>query len=456
MATLPGLPNEVVRYIAEFLPKDDLLSLRQTSRAMNDMTFDIFRRDYFQDRYVMLEQRSIQNLIDISEHPTLRLAVRKLGLCTQRIMRCNDDVECLHDPRLENDDWENRRHPEFGGDKEEDWLDEEEVDEDECRFCGSGQLLREQEAFRFGRDQAGLLQAMRNLPNCKTLSLTDARLPWGVVRAQDVVVFPFRLLAGPSELDCGRDQDFTMYVLDTMLAAAAESKLPFKSLDINMGHRDPNRCLTTIYVQVLDSIEGLEFANLTHLRLILSPLLDYQQSSDWEPGFTRFMDMFPQLSHFTLGFEHPAHYGERQIFRRLWMVLSIPHLRAVYLSRFETIASELGGTLVRHQATLEDITFREIKLLRGNWPVLLRELWNMPKVRRITMIQCMIWENHNMPATTSMPDVVSIVDERTLSQVIGWVEVANEEMESQKLQNAMRQEERLLAGLFFQVGYEVE
>lgn len=225
--------------------------------------------------------------------------------------------------------------------------------------------------------------------------------------------------------------------MDTMLATAAESKLPFKSLDIDLGHRDPNRCLTPIYVQALDSIEGLEFANLTHLRLILSPFLEYKRSPDWEPGFTRFMDMFPQLSHFTLGFERPALYKERQIFRQIWNMLSIPHLRVVYLSQFETIASELRGTLVRHQATLEDITLREIKLLGGDWPVLLRELWNMPKVRRITMIRCMIWEYHTRPATTSMPDVVSIVDEQTLSRTIRWVEVANEEMERQKLEGAM-------------------
>ncbi|KAL6402196.1 hypothetical protein AUP68_14663 [Ilyonectria robusta] len=416
MATLSGLPNEVVRYIAELLPKEDLLSLWETSRAMNDMTFDIFRRDYFQDRYVMLEQRSIHNLIDISEHPTLRLAVRKLGLCTQRIMRRNDNVECLHDPRLENADWENRRQPEFDSDKEEDWLDEEEVDKDECRVCASGQLLREQEAFHLGKDRAGLLQAMRNLPNCKTLSLTDARLPWGVVRVRDVVVFPFTLLAGPSVLGCGRVQNFTRYVLDTTLSAAAESKLPFKSLDINLGHRDLNSCLSPIHVQVLDSSEELKFANLTYLRLIISPFLGWGQSPDWEPGFTRFMNMFPQLSHFTLCFERNAHYDYGQIFRRLSKVLSIPHLRVVDLGRFETIASELGGTLVRHQATLEDITLREIKLLSPNWPVLLRDLWNMPKVRWTTMKQCMIWDEHNRPATTSMPDVVSIVDETTLSQ----------------------------------------
>lgn len=132
----------------------------------------------------MLEQRSIQNLIDISENPTLRLAVRKLGICTQRVMRLNDNVHCLHDPRLENDGWENRPLREFDGNEEENWVDEQEVDKDECGVCASGQLLREQEAFHLGRDQAGLLQAMRNLPNCQTLSLTDARLPWGAVRVR--------------------------------------------------------------------------------------------------------------------------------------------------------------------------------------------------------------------------------------------------------------------------------
>ncbi|KAH7008438.1 hypothetical protein EDB80DRAFT_716554 [Ilyonectria destructans] len=452
MATLAELPNELVRCIAEFLPKEDLLSLRESSRAMNAMTLDIFQRDYFQTRYVMLEDESIENLIDISEHPILRLAVRKLGLCTQRILKTFSEVACLHDPRIDDPNWEPL--PDWFPDESDDdsaWLDEDEVDIDECRVCGSRQLLSEQDAFHYGRDRAGLVQAMRNLPNCKTLSLTDARLPWGAVGLLNEVEFPFEVSTGPDIEDCETDRDFVKHVFDTMLVAAAESKLPIESVDIYMGHMDERRSRDPIAVQLLDPPEGLEFANVTHLRLILSPYLNRKQTPNWEPGFTRFLDMFPQLSHFTLGFDGRSDYDYGLLFPRLSKVLSISHLRVVDLARFETTASELARTLARHQATLEDVTLREIKLRSTNWPVLLGELWNMPEVRRLTMKRCMIGDEF-MPGISSMPDVVSIVNEPTFSEAIGWVEEANEEMLSrEKLTNSIRQRDRVVISNVFSI-----
>lgn len=300
-------------------------------------------------------------------------------------------------------------------------------------------LFSEQDAFHSGRDRAGLVQAMRNLPNCKTLSLTDAHLPWGAEQLLSEVDFPLEVEEGPEFVFCETERDFVKYVLDTMLAAAAESKLPIESLDIYMGNMNERRGRHPIPVQLLDPPEGLEFANLTYLRLILRPRLNRELTPNWEPGFTRFLDMFPQLSHFTLGFDGNLEYDRRLLFPRLSKVLSIPHLRVVDLARFETTASELARTLARHQATLGDITLREIKFHSTNWPVLLRKLWNMPKVRRLTMERCMIGDEF-MPGVSSMPDVVSIVDEPTFSEAIGWVEEANKWMLSRgKLENSGRQ-----------------
>ncbi|KAK8167508.1 hypothetical protein BC567DRAFT_297492 [Phyllosticta citribraziliensis] len=70
-------------YSVDFVTRDDFLTLRHTCRQMNDTTFSFFRRQYFTERVVKLQTKSLQELSQISAHPTLRRQVQKLKISPQ-------------------------------------------------------------------------------------------------------------------------------------------------------------------------------------------------------------------------------------------------------------------------------------------------------------------------------------------------------------------------------------
>ncbi|KAK8153720.1 hypothetical protein IWX90DRAFT_495349 [Phyllosticta citrichinensis] len=68
------------KYTVDFVTRDNFLSLRHTCRQMNDMTFSFFRRQYFTERVVKLQTKSLQELSQIAAHPTLARQVQKLKI----------------------------------------------------------------------------------------------------------------------------------------------------------------------------------------------------------------------------------------------------------------------------------------------------------------------------------------------------------------------------------------
>ncbi|KAH7113062.1 hypothetical protein EDB81DRAFT_826454 [Dactylonectria macrodidyma] len=397
MVALLELPTEVVCAIAEFLPGNSLFSFRQTCQGINTKTRGIFECAYFQTRYVMFERQSLDILKAISEHPSLRHAVRTLGLCIEHLSKSEMNKLRYADCPLQ-----------VHGDEIPPYFEDS-----VAQHC--------------------LVQAMRKLPNCKTLVLTDAHVPWGSVRLQKE--------AG-CVLERGLETDFlrggfVQYLLNVMLTAAVESKLPVEKLDIYLGHMDEPNCVQPISVSLLDvpltqdkpAPARLNLATLTSLRLILCPYPGDSKGPRWEPAFDRFLAMFPQLSHFTLAFDGEEQYDHHDIFPRLSKAISIPKLRVVEFARLEATVSELAEVLVRHRQTLEEATLRDVKLRGiGSWPFLLNILRNMFGVRRVTMKNCLIEDEWIRDHCDDMPDIVCITDQRTYANVVGWIEEATDWM----------------------------
>lgn len=433
MVILLQLPLEVVCSIAGLLPGASLLLLRQTCRDMNTKTWKVFEREYFESRNVMLQHQSLRNLQDISEYPTLRRAVRTLRLCTEHLSDSDDDgIECGHDPF--NDAWGFPADPlQADMDHSPPWLEDSTTSVCACALCDLRQRMREQEAFLFGEDRRCLVQVMRNLPNCKTLVLTDAHVPWGAARLEREVGCVFERGLDSCYFEEG---DFIKHVLDVMLIAVAESKLAVEKLDIYLGHRDEPKSIQPMSVQLLDAPEhnmlghdGLKILSLTSLRMILSPWPGNQGGPDWEPSFTRFLALFPQLSDFTLAFDGEEQYDDHEVFPRISRVLSIPHLRVVDLARFEATVPELEEVLLRHQQTLKEVTLREVKLRGvGSWPSLLSKLWGMSGVRLIIVTNCLMEDEWMTDMCHDMPNVVSITDEGMFAKVVGWIEDGSKRM----------------------------
>ena len=70
-----SLPNELVQDIVKRVDKDDFLNFRLVCRTFQELLFDLFTRRYFESRYF---ETHLDNLVGISEHSTLRLAVKEL------------------------------------------------------------------------------------------------------------------------------------------------------------------------------------------------------------------------------------------------------------------------------------------------------------------------------------------------------------------------------------------
>jgi hypothetical protein len=64
---------KLIASIAQKLPSEDFFRFRQTCKEINSGTLPVFANRYFKTRHVMLERRSLSNLITISQHHSLVL-----------------------------------------------------------------------------------------------------------------------------------------------------------------------------------------------------------------------------------------------------------------------------------------------------------------------------------------------------------------------------------------------
>ena len=76
------LPPELILRITAHLTTPELGSFRLGCKQIEAVLFDSFAREFFTKRQFMIEQVSLQALVDISNHPTLshRLSEVIIGL----------------------------------------------------------------------------------------------------------------------------------------------------------------------------------------------------------------------------------------------------------------------------------------------------------------------------------------------------------------------------------------
>lgn len=405
MSGLLSIPVETVHLIAAYLPIDDLCALRLTCRDMNAKTLGWFARRYFRTRYVMLERESLNTLIRISGHPRLGPEVRTLGFCTERLLEPDDGLE------EENSFWETVAG-DMAGDSDSDepdgWLEGERDaglwpgDDgflDQSAAVISRRYFDDQESFFSGPDVAALTRAMSGLYNCKTLLLTDAHPPWGAVRMEREVGELGRGLAH----DAIGDESFVKHVIDVMLTAARESQLPVEELCIELGKESKISAGDPISLHLLDSPpesiarrpDSNHLIGLTTLKLIASPVIEDESEEDeaapgWPGNFSRFLGLFPQLSHFSLAFSGDFDYGIAS--SCLLDVLSLPRLRKLELTRIDTVEAQLTGFLLRHESTLEEVVLDKVKMTgRISWTTLLEKSKQMPGVHSMTLKDCWLF-----------------------------------------------------------------
>ncbi|KAF5725057.1 hypothetical protein FMUND_151 [Fusarium mundagurra] len=79
MASIQDMPNELLLMMVAEVPFSTFAALRQTCRRFNEVTIVTFGRRFFHIRNIMLQEKSVQNLVSIANHPVFASCVRKVG-----------------------------------------------------------------------------------------------------------------------------------------------------------------------------------------------------------------------------------------------------------------------------------------------------------------------------------------------------------------------------------------
>ena len=182
---------------------------------------------------------SLQNLIDISNSPTLCGAVHTLEISTQHLSRQFYErrlrpLEPSSDLSLESDD--DGLSTTFGLDEEDiDYInsmrDEDKYYRDEVNNYLTS--LEEQEKFTSsGLDMAFLIRAMTKLPNCTKICVSDTHRPWGSARLARISGHAVHRGFDPDSQD---SQAFVKHLLKTTIAATSASRIRVVEIDVCLG-----------------------------------------------------------------------------------------------------------------------------------------------------------------------------------------------------------------------------
>lgn len=95
MAALPYLPVELIIIISDYIGDDDFLRFRCTCRAIRVTTEPLFVQYFFHTRYVMIERRSLANLVSILCYPIFGRLVRALEVCMDYLTGLDEIYEIL-------------------------------------------------------------------------------------------------------------------------------------------------------------------------------------------------------------------------------------------------------------------------------------------------------------------------------------------------------------------------
>ena len=98
-----SLPLELIEAIAEHLPSRDLLAVRLVSDTTNALVMNVISKRYFEDRCVVLSDRSsMQCLYDISIHRTFAKAVKVIRLSMVDLERVQGFAQIVMRPFTES------------------------------------------------------------------------------------------------------------------------------------------------------------------------------------------------------------------------------------------------------------------------------------------------------------------------------------------------------------------
>lgn len=351
------LPLEILRLISQLCSFEDVSNFRKTCKRVNEACLDTFKKS-LKTHCVALDERSIQNLIDIAKHEVFGSCVKHLVISTAHLpeSRCKA-IAPSHSAQYTR------------------------LREAQRRFVNSGLALEK------------LREAARELVGCVSITLTDTDhdIPRGITRmlANEFALEPQN---GGDILSVYEDQKFMEYALHAILAAFTASSHA-KDLSIDVG--EPCLCFDDSSLQdyhdcdpdnrglsldlIMRSMRTVQLCdtfcrkrNPTSLKLVLDtpsagpdPL-----NTVVNPNITHGLEIYLSrcnISHLNLSCNEPDLTG---ILSRL-AEFTFPELRTLKLRGMAGKRQDIIRLLENHKGSLEQAEFRNIGLTRPDgWEVL--------------------------------------------------------------------------------------
>jgi hypothetical protein len=361
MATLLQLPIEILFMIAYASDTRGLCSLRLASRDLNAITLPGFSKRCFETRFVMLQQYSLDNLVDISRHPVFGPAVRTLTICIDHLTEWPADTIPIYFGdsvrRHELVPWSAEQSPRVSS---------ADMDPD-----GYKRRLEEQKhLLESGLATIYLAEAMAALHNLRAVVVDNAYRPWGATTLTRQTGF---LLT--NVIVSGSSIEFVKHALRAIVTAIAANNRRLFSLDIapaswDILHGDgigPDMLVFPSPVVEYVRSYSISIASLT---LLLCPRSRRTSPAGYVADLMGFITLFPNLRRLALEFDPRDTHSN---FPELSRTLRLPHLRSLSLRSIQCTEAELAEFLLGHKSTLEHAYLSAVDIMckREGWQSLL-------------------------------------------------------------------------------------
>ncbi|AEO68998.1 uncharacterized protein THITE_2118924 [Thermothielavioides terrestris NRRL 8126] len=362
------LPDEILLLIVRAVDPEDLRALRLVSRRLGGVAQIPLAKTCFERRRVLLQQDSLETLVEISRHPVFGPAVRILVVLMDHLR-----------PDLGPDASRSR----LSGDA----AHESKSVEEEARQYSL--LLIDQEALmETGLGTTYLAQAMAGLPNLESVVIDATEWPrWGPIVEPRAGPQYLRLFMSPYTIE------FVQKALCAVVLAVATGKPSLAELDIAIGSEHGGG----ISPGMLPSSTRPALQYVRKRPISLSSLWLRFAAENWtfDPVNDElemvldFIMLFPKLQSLYIRFE--GEIDRPELMNGLSQRLRLPNLRFLGLGELQCTERELISLLRGHKDTLEEVRLQGICFggdQGGSWRSLLRTVRDEQLVPALTIEEC--------------------------------------------------------------------